>query len=69
MPSVRVTPNRLHADEHNTKQNFTAKGRNKVHAHTHTSLTLHTDTKKIRRSYRESQAAVGGEKVKRFLPF
>ena len=39
MPSVRITPNRLNADEHNTKQNLQPK--RGTHTHTHTHLSFH----------------------------
>ena len=47
MPSVRITPNRLNADEHNTKQNLQPKRgtHTHTHTHTHTLLKLHIGTK------------------------
>ena len=45
MPSVRITPNRLNADEHNTKQNLQPKRGTHTHTHTHTLLKLHIGTK------------------------
>ena len=47
MPSVRITPNRLNADEHNTNQNLQTKRgtHTHTHTHTHTLLKLHIGTK------------------------
>lgn len=55
MPSVRVTPNRLHADEHNTKQNLTAKGRNKVHTHTQALRFIQTQKRYVGATERVKQ--------------
>ena len=72
MPSVRITPNRLNADEHNTKQNLQPKRGTYTHTHTHT----HTHTpqassryKNTHRRYIEGCDAEAEEKIKDFLCF
>lgn len=49
MPFVRITSNRLNADEHNTKQNLQPKRgthtQEGTHTHTHSCLKPHIGTK------------------------
>ena len=70
MPSVRISPNRLNADEHNTKQNLQPRRGTYTHTHTHTHFPQASYRyKNTHRSHIEGCDSEAEVKIKDFLHF